>query len=298
MVVVVGPTASGKTALSIALAQHLGGEIVNTDSVALYRGLDIGSAKPSLAERVAVPHHLIDVLDPSEEANVAIFQQRARDAIDDILGRDRVPILVGGSSLYIRAVIDDLEFPGTDPEVRARWQMRLDAEGPAALHAVLTERDPHAAAEILPTNGRRIVRALEVIELTGQPFAATMPGYESRYRKLVMVGLSVERAALDARLDSRVEAMFEAGLVAEVESISVWGPTAERALGYQQVLAYLAGELTEAQAHEATKRVHRKFARRQERMFRQDPRVHWLPYDAADLVKQAIVLVEPPSPAR
>jgi len=296
VVAVVGPTASGKTRLSVELAKAVDGEVVNVDSVQLYRGMDVGSAKATVEERGGVPHHLLDVLDPGEEANVAVFQQQARAAIDDIASRGRVPILVGGSSLYVRAVLDPLDFPGTDPHVRARWMRRLDEVGPEALHAELARRDPDAAAAILPTNGRRLVRALEVIELTGRPFVATMPAPVSIYPEVVMIGLDVPRDVLDARIDERVDRMWADGLVEEVRGLPglAGSPTASRALGYQQVLAFLAGETTEDEAREQTKVGTRKFARRQDRMMRKDPRIHWLPFDDPALVERAVSLVVAP----
>lgn len=288
IVVILGPTASGKTALSLELAERLNGEIVNTDSVALYRGMDIGSAKPTVAERARVPHHQIDVLDVGEEASVALFQTAARASIASIAERGKTPILVGGSSLYIRAVIDELDFPGTDPQVRDRWKQRLETEGSEVLHRILAQRDRVAAEAILPSNGRRIVRALEVIELTGGPFIASLPDHVSRYDDLTMIGLDIDREVLDERLAARVRDMWAAGFVDEVRGLGPLGPTAGRALGYQQVLAQLAGELTEAEAIEATMTGHRKFARRQDRMFRKDPRVIWLPFDADDVVDRAM----------
>jgi len=296
VVAIVGPTASGKTGLSVALAHELDGEVVNADSVQLYRGMDIGSAKATPAERDGVPHHLLDVLDVTDEANVADFQQRARAAIEDIRARGRLPILVGGSSLYVRAALDPLDFPGTDPQVRARWAARLDEVGAEALHAELARRDPPAAAAILPTNGRRIVRALEVGELTGRPFMATMPPAVSIYPHVVMIGLDVPRDVLDARIDARVDRMWADGLVEEVRSLPglAGSPTASRALGYQQVLAFLAGEITEDEARAETKAGTRRFARRQDRMMRKDLRIHWLPFDAPDLLARAVSLVASP----
>ncbi|SKB09745.1 tRNA (adenosine(37)-N6)-dimethylallyltransferase MiaA [Aeromicrobium choanae] len=296
VVAVVGPTASGKTRLSVGLARAVGGEIVNADSVQLYRGMDVGSAKATEEERDGVPHHLLDVLDPSQEASVAAFQREARAVIEQVRGRDAVPILVGGSSLYVRAVLDPLDFPGTDPEVRRRWTERLDAFGPEALHTELLARDPEAAAAILPTNGRRIVRALEVGELTGRPFVATMPAPVSIYPEVVMIGLDVPRDVLDARIDARVDAMWADDLVEEVTGLPglAGSPTASRALGYQQVLAMLAGEMTEDEARAETKSGTRRFARRQDRMMRKDPRIHWLPFDDPDLLGRAVALVEHP----
>jgi len=296
VVTVVGPTASGKSSLAVALAQRLGdAEIVNADSMQLYRGMDIGTAKPSVAERAGVPHHLFDVLDVTESAAVAEFQTWARAAIADCHRRGITPIVVGGSALYVRAVLDRLDFPGTDPEVRDRWKAELAARGADALHAELAERDPAAAAQILPTNERRLVRALEVIDLTGEPFIATMPAHESVFGGLTMVGLDVPRPVLDVRLAARVDQMWAAGFVEEVRVLRGTGLedgfTASRALGYQQILAHLRGEMTEDEAREATVTGTRKFARRQDRLFRKDPRIHWLPYDAEDLVDQALALV-------
>lgn len=280
LVVVLGPTASGKSALGVDIARGLGGEIVNADAMQLYRGMDIGTAKPTEAERGEVPHHLFDVLAPTESASVAEFQQWARAAIDDCTARGVTPVLVGGSSLYVRAVIDPLDFPGTDPDVRARWAAELDRIGPEALHRVLAERDPESAAAILTTNGRRIVRALEVVELTGRPFTATMPGHSSIYPHVTMLGLEVPRPVLDVRLTERVDRMWADGLVDEVRALREQGledgETASRAIGYQQVLAFLRGEIDEDQARADTVTATRKFARRQDRLFHQDPRVHWL----------------------
>lgn len=295
VVAIVGPTASGKTRLSVELARRIAGEIVNADSVQLYRGMDVGSAKPTMTERRGVPHHVMDIWDVAEEANVARFQVAARAAIADVHQRGAVPILVGGSSLYVRAVLDRLEFPGTDPAVRRRWADELARIGPEELHRVLAERDPAAAEHILATNGRRIVRALEVGELTGRPFAARMPATESIYPNLVMIGLDVPRDQLDARIADRVDLMWADGLVDEVRSLSdlAGSPTASRALGYQQVLAFLAGDCTEAEAREQTVSGTRRFARRQERMMRKDPRITWLPFDSDDLVDRAAALVAP-----
>ena len=296
IVVVVGPTASGKSDLAISLAQRLGAaEIVNADSMQLYRGMDVGTAKFAPDQRRDVPHHLLDVLDVTDPGSVAEFQRLARAAIADCLGRDVTPIVVGGSALYVRAVIDPLDFPGTDADVRARWTAELEERGAPALHAVLAERDPEAAEQILPSNGRRIVRALEVGELTGEPFVATMPGHESVYPGLTMIGLDVPRDVLDERLERRVDQMWEAGFVQEVRGLIARGledgPTASRALGYRQILAHVRGETTEDEARAATVSGTRKFARRQDRLLRKDPRVHWLPFDSPTLVDDAMALV-------
>ena len=296
IVVVVGPTASGKSDLAIALAHRLGpAEIVNADSMQLYRGMDIGTAKTPLDQREGVPHHLLDVLGVAEHGNVAEFQRMARATIADCQSRGVTPIVVGGSALYVRAVIDPLDFPGTDADVRARWSAELEKQGAPALHAVLAERDPEAAEQILPSNGRRIVRALEVGELTGEPFVATMPGHESVYPGLTMIGLDVPRDVLDERLEHRVEQMWADGFVDEVKSLIATGledgPTASRALGYQQILAHLRGETSEDEARAATITGTRKFARRQDRLFRKDPRIHWLRFDSPTLVNDAVRIV-------
>jgi tRNA dimethylallyltransferase len=291
IVAVVGPTAVGKSELALDLAERLGGDVVNTDAMQLYRGMDIGTAKVPLAERRGIAHHLLDVLDVTETATVAEFQGWARAAIADCRGRGVVPVLVGGSALYTRAVLDHFEFPGTDPVVRARLDAELDEQGPAAMHGRLAAVDPEAAAQILPTNGRRVVRALEVIELTGRPFTATLPSREYVDPDTVQVGLDCPRAVVDERIEQRVRSMWDAGLVDEVRALEDQGlregRTASRALGYQQVLDFLAGECTEEQAFTATVTGTRKFARRQDSWFGKDPRIHWVPWDAPDRPDQA-----------
>ena len=283
VVAVVGATAVGKSDLGVALAQRLGGEIVNADSMQLYRGMDVGTAKLTEAEQGGVVHHVLDVWDVRDEANVAGYQRMARAAIAAARARGAVPVLVGGSGLYVRAALDRLEFPGTDRQVRARLESQLAAEGPVALHQRLAAVDPAAARAILPSNGRRLVRALEVVELTGRPFTATLPepAYEA---PAVQLGLSLPRPALDERIAARVDRMWAMGLVEEVRRLADAGlregRTASRALGYAQVLRHLAGEWTEEQARDETVRATRRFARRQESWFRRDPRVVWL--DAAD----------------
>ena len=297
MLVVLGPTASGKSELAIQLAQRIGGEVINADAMQLYRGMDIGTAKVPEPDRSGVTHHLLDVLDVKETASVAEFQALARAAIADCQARGVTPIVVGGSSLYIRAVIDRLEFPGTDAELRARWESELDARGAEALHAILAERDPEAAAQILPSNGRRIVRALEVIDLTGKPFTATLPPHESIYDSVELIGLDVPRDMLDERIADRVDRMWSAGFVEEVRRLQPvldGTPTASRAIGYQQVLSFLRGEITEEEAQAATVAATRKFARRQDRMFHQDPRIHWLPFDSPSLIDDAVGLTTRP----
>ncbi|AJE81866.1 MULTISPECIES: tRNA (adenosine(37)-N6)-dimethylallyltransferase MiaA [Streptomyces] len=297
---VVGPTAAGKSDLGVFLAERLGGEVINADSMQLYRGMDIGTAKLTEAERGGVPHHLLDIWDVTEAASVAEYQRLARAEIDRLLAAGRTPVLVGGSGLYVRGALDNLDFPGTDPAVRARLEAELDAEGPGALHARLARADPPAAEAILPGNGRRIVRALEVIEITGRPFTANLPGHDAVY-DTVQIGVDVARAELDERIARRVDRMWEAGLVAEVRALEERGLreglTASRALGYQQVLAALAGQCTEAEARTETVRATKRFARRQDSWFRRDPRVHWLSGAAADrgeLGGRALALLERP----
>jgi len=289
VVAIVGPTASGKSDVGVALAQQLGGvgevggEVVNADAMQLYRGMDVGTAKLTPAEQGGVPHHLLDVLDVTEAADVAGYQQQARESAAAVVARGRTPLLVGGSGLYVRAALDDLRFPGTDPAVRARLEAELAERGAPAMHALLARRDPEAAARILPSNGRRTVRALEVGELTGQPFAASLPA-ERYVAPALQVGLAVPREQLTARIDARVRRMWDAGLVEEVQGLAARGlragRTASRALGYAQVLDALDGRCTLAEAAEATARLTRRFARKQESWFRRDPRVHWL--DAPD----------------
>ena len=283
VIAVVGPTAAGKSALSIGLARALSGEIVNADSMQLYRGMDIGTAKIPVAERAGVPHHLLDVWDVTEPASVAEYQRLARAAADRIT----TPILVGGSGLYIRAVLEDFEFPGTDPAIRSRLEGEWSAGAP--LFERLRTLDPAAAAKILPSNGRRVVRALEVIELTGRPFTASLPSPTPVYDS---VQIGIDRDDLDSRVDLRVDLMWEAGLVDEVAGLDGLrdGLTASRALGYQQALAQLDGRLTEAEAREATKRATRRFVRRQRSWFRRDPRIHWLDGSSDTLLADALAL--------
>ena len=297
--VIVGPTAVGKSALALALARRKraageAAEIVSADSMLLYRGMDIGTAKPTAAERAEVPHHLVDILDVTETATVAEFQGLARAAIADCRRRGVLPIVVGGSALYVRAVVDDFEFPGTDAGVRAELEQDLARLGPAALHQRLADVDPAAAAAILPGNGRRVVRALEVNRLTGRPFASGLPPRHYLLPDVVQVGLDVDRATLDARIAARVNQMWAAGLVDEVRRLAGVGLreglTAPRALGYRQILQFLDGEVTEAEARELTVTGTRKFARRQDSWFRRDERVRWLAGLAPDLTDRAYAL--------
>jgi len=282
VVAIVGATAAGKSDVAVELALAIDGEVINADSMQLYRGMDVGTAKLTEPERRGVPHHLLDILDVRESASVAEYQRLARGAAAEIAARGRVPILVGGSGLYVRAVLDRLDFPGTDPAIRQRLEDELAAAGPAPLHARLAAADPAAAAAILPTNGRRLVRALEVIELTGRPFTASLPTFEYAVPAL-QVGIEVPRDALDERIERRVDRMWDLGLVDEVRRLAERGlregRTASRALGYAQVLRHLDGELSEQEARAETVRATRRFARRQESWFRRDPRIAWVGAD-------------------
>ncbi len=295
VVAIVGPTAAGKSDLAVSLARGLGGEVVNTDSMQLYRGMDVGTAKLPLAEQAGVTHHLLDVLDVTQTASVAAFQRDARAVIDRCRSRGVLPVLVGGSALYTRAVLDEFDFPGTDPEVRARLQRELEEQGPERLHRRLAEVDPEAAQRIIASNGRRIVRALEVVELTGRPFSASLPRQEYLDPATVQIGLDCPREVLDRRIELRVRRMWRDGLVDEVRRLEAQGLreglTAGRALGYQQVLSFLAGECTESEALEATVRGTRRFARRQDSWLRKDPRIVWLRFDDPELVDRAAELV-------
>ncbi|MHA3705142.1 tRNA (adenosine(37)-N6)-dimethylallyltransferase MiaA [Jatrophihabitans sp. YIM 134969] len=294
VVAVVGPTATGKSDLGIAIAQRLGtAEIVNADSMQLYRGMDIGTAKVPPAERGGVPHHLLDVWPVTRSAAAHEYQVLARAAIAEIHARGNVPVIVGGSGLYLRGVLDRVEFPGESPEVRTRLEGELEAVGPGELHRRLTGIDPEAAAGILPSNGRRIVRALEVVEVTGRPFRAVLPGFDSVYPRLVKVG--IDRADLDARVDRRVEAMMAAGFLDEVRGLLPelrGSPTAGKAIGYAQLLAVLAddgtvtGDLDEAV--DATQRRTRRFVKRQRSWWRRDPRIVWLDGADPELLERAV----------
>jgi tRNA dimethylallyltransferase len=275
----VGPTASGKTALALELAPRLGAEVVSADAMLVYRGMDVGTAKPTPAERARVRHHLVDVVDPSEEFSVARFQPLARAAIAEVLGHGRVPLLVGGSGLYFHAVVDEFTFPPTDPALRRRLEQEAQARGLPALYRRLQARDPAAASRIQPGNLRRIVRALEVVELTGRAFSSYRGAMDlpvSRYR-LTVLGLDPGRDALRARVAERVAAMADAGLVEEVHRLAA-GPlsrTARQALGYKELLDALerGGPVEDALAEVVART--RAYARRQLAWFRRDPRVRW-----------------------
>ncbi|MDR2974150.1 MAG: tRNA (adenosine(37)-N6)-dimethylallyltransferase MiaA [Propionibacteriaceae bacterium] len=298
---VVGATASGKSALAVELALRLAeagraAEVVNADSMLVYRGMDIGTAKPNLAERRGVPHHLIDIMDIGQPASVAAFQGLARDVIAQCRGRGVIPIVVGGSALYLHAILDEFVFPPTDQEVRARLNQELGSIGPLVMHERLAKLDPLAAAGIEPNNGRRIVRALESIELTGG-FRSTLPTWSYALDNVVQIGLEIEREQMDERIARRVELMWQAGFVNEVRSLAERGlrgsPTASRAIGYSQIVSFLDGELTEAEAKERTIIKTRQFSRKQLSWWRRDPRITWLPFasdidNALDLVSDRL----------
>jgi tRNA dimethylallyltransferase len=286
-VLIMGPTATGKSALATALAERLDGEIVSVDSAQVYRGMDIGTAKLPADQRRGIPHHQLDVLNVTETATVARYQRAAAADIEAIAARGALPVVVGGSMLYIQSLLDDWSFPATDPAVRARWEQRLAEVGVGRLHAELARRDPAAAAAILPTDGRRTVRALEVVELTGQPFAASAPRIGAPRWDTVIVGLDCDTTLLDERLTRRTDTMFDQGLVDEVRALLKQGlrdgVTASRALGYAQVLAALDAGGSVDRLREAREQTYvgtRRYVRRQRSWFRRDHRVHWL--DAAE----------------
>ena len=296
---VVGPTGTGKSALAVALAKKLGGECINADSMQFYRGMNIGTAKITPAETQGVAHHLIDIMDLTEEASVAEFQARAREVITNITNRGKYPILVGGSGLYVRAALDKLELPGTDPAVRARLEEESRAHGIGALRARLADVDPDSAAKL--NDERRIIRALEVYEVTGRPFSAFMPTREY-VSDTLQIGLNMDRARLHERLHNRVVAMEKAGLLAEVEQLVDrglrQGKTASRAIGYAQFLRALEAQTsgadqpyTVAQAIEDTTVATRQFARRQLTWFRADPRVHWFDAESPTLLEDTLTLI-------
>jgi tRNA dimethylallyltransferase len=296
IVAVVGATAAGKTGLSLDLAARLEGEIVNTDAMQVYRGMDVGTAKLAEPDRRGIPHHLLDLLDVTEPLTVAEFQGWARAAVADIRARGKTPVLVGGSALYTRAVLDRFEFPGTDPDVRRRLEAELADMGAPELHRRLAQVDPGAAARILPDNGRRIVRALEVVRITGRPFSATLPEHEYADPWSIQIGVGIDRPTLDSRIAGRVRGMFDVGLVDEVRRLLdaglARGRTARTAIGYREVAAYLHGETTLDEAVEATTTATRRFSRRQDGWFRKDPRVVWVGWDDPDRVERAVVAVE------
>ena len=293
VIAIVGPTAVGKTALSLEIAEKFSAEIINADAMQIYKGMDIGTAKLPLSQRRGIVHHQIDVLDPSEEANVSQYQKQSREIINNLLSKNVQPILVGGSGLYVNSVLEDLEFPGTNLEVRAKYEEILDEKGVEALFQMLKETDPKAAENILPNNARKIVRALEVNEITGKAFNAKLPEPSPIFSD-VRIALDMPRDLLDQRIIDRVHQMFEDGFVDEVKSIEKnirLGKTAFRALGYSQVLSLLSGEISEDEAITLTINATKKFARRQLSWFRRDPLIHWLDATSPDLLAQSLRLI-------
>ena len=293
VIAIVGPTAVGKTALSLEIAEKFSAQIINADAMQIYKGMDIGTAKLPLSQRRGIVHHQIDVLDPSEEANVSQYQKQSREIINDLFSKNVQPILVGGSGLYVNSVLEDLEFPGTNLEVRAKYEEILDEKGVEALFQMLKEIDPKAAENILPNNARKIVRALEVNEITGKAFNAKLPEPSPIFSD-VRIALDMPRDLLDQRIIDRVHQMFEDGFVDEVKSLEKnlrLGKTAFRALGYSQVLSLLSGEISEDEAITLTINATKKFARRQLSWFRRDPLIHWLDATSPDLFAQSLRLI-------
>lgn len=280
-VIICGPTATGKSDIALDLAETIDGEVINADSMQLYKGMDIGTAKLSVGERRGIPHHLLDILLVNQDASVAQYQSLARNAVDEIRSRGKAAILVGGTGLYIKSVLDEMNFPETDPEIRRKLEEDSEALGTAALYQRLTELDPEAATSIEPANTRRIIRALEVIEVTGEKYSAKLPSDTSvKYPDALHFGLAMERSTLAPRIETRVHRMFDQGLVAEVEKLLneglLEGTTARRAIGYAQTIALIKGEMTEESAIEETIVATRQYVRRQETWFKRDQRIQWI----------------------
>lgn len=298
VIAVAGATATGKTALALDLAEALvsagrGVEIVNADAMQLYRGLNIGTAKAQPEERRGIPHHQIDVLEPWEEASVAAYQREARRDVEAIHARGGIALVVGGSGLYLQGLLDEMRFPGTDPAIRAMLEDRAECEGGRILHDELAARDPKAAARIDPGNTRRVVRALEVIELTGEPFTATLPEGRHHYPGTLQLGLRGSNEWLDARIETRAAQMLADGLVEEVAGLGELSRTASTAIGYREALTHLAGELTTPELANAISLATRQLSRRQTKWFRRDERIHWLPAEEpAAALGRALELVD------
>ena len=281
VIVICGATATGKSDLAVSFAKQIDGEVINADSMQLYKGMDIGTAKINVEERQGIPHHLMDLLNVTEDANVAWYQEKAREKISEIHSRDKSVIIVGGTGLYIKAILDDLNFPDTDPVVRAALELEYATKGIGPLFERLEKSDPAAALAIDRANSRRVIRALEVIEITGQPFTANLPRKEStKYPNALQFGLVTDREILSDVISSRVDRMWKAGLVAEVEKLIesgiTQGKTAQKALGYSQVIAFKEGKISEEEAIDETKRATRQYARRQETWFSRDERINWI----------------------
>jgi len=295
LIVISGATATGKSDLAIALAQELHGEIISADSMQLYQGMDIGTAKLPLDERAGIPHHLLDVVPVKADVTVAWYQTQARAKVDELLSKNTPVIVVGGTGLYIKALLDDLNFPDTDPVIRQRITDEAEVAGPEAMHARLATLDPAAALAIPVANIRRVIRALEVIELTGQPYTSSLPRQDStRYPTALQIGLAMEREHLGERINTRVDRMWERGLVDEVESLIdqglLEGSTAQKAIGYSQIIAMKHGLTTEDEAKGETKRATRQYARRQETWFSRDTRITWLSADSSTKARLEVAL--------
>jgi tRNA dimethylallyltransferase len=281
LIIICGPTATGKSDLALEVAEKFDGEVINADSMQLYRGMDIGTAKLTVEERHGIPHHLLDILTVDQDASVAQYQGLARAAVDEIRERGKSAIIVGGTGLYIKSIIDEMNFPETDPALRKRLEDEAELLGTAELYSRLRVLDPEAAAAIEPANTRRIIRALEVIEVTGEPYSANLPSDTSlRYPDALHFGLAMERANLAPRIETRVHRMFEQGLVEEVRSLIsqglLAGTTAQRAIGYAQVISFINGEISLEQAIEETIIATRQYVRRQETWFKRDQRIQWI----------------------
>ena len=281
LIIICGATATGKSDLALEVAEKFNGEVINADSMQLYRGMDIGTAKLSFEERRGIPHHLLDILDVTQDASVAQYQLQARNAVDEIRGRGKSAIIVGGTGLYIKSILDEMNFPETDPAIRARLEDEAEQFGTAELFNRLRLADPEAAGAIEPANTRRIIRALEVIEVTGKPYSANLPSDRSlRYPEALHFGLAMERSSLAPRIEARVQRMWSQGLVDEVKTLIshglLLGSTAQRAIGYAQVISMLAGEITEEKAIEETIVATRQYVRRQETWFKRDSRIQWI----------------------
>lgn len=290
LIIICGPTATGKSDLALDVAERIGGEIINADSMQLYRGMDIGTAKLAFADRRGIPHHLLDILNVDQDASVADYQAQARAAVGDIHARGLHPIVVGGTGLYIKSIVDEMNFPETDPAVREKLEAEAEVIGTAALYQRLQSADPIAAASIEPANTRRIIRALEVIEITGAPYSAKLPADESSlYPDALHFGLAMTREELAPRIEQRVHRMWEQGLVNEVQALIEQGlrngTTAQRAIGYAQVLNLLSGQIDEATAIEETIVATRQYVRRQETWLKRDSRIQWLTPDVNRLEK-------------
>ena len=281
LIIICGPTATGKSDLALEVAEKFNGEVINADSMQLYKGMDIGTAKLTDVERRGIPHHLLDILNVSQDASVAAYQELARSAIEDIQGRNKAAIIVGGTGLYIKSIIDEMNFPETDPALRAKLESEAELLGAAELYSRLRLLDPEAAAAIEPANTRRIIRALEVIEVTGKPYSANLPSNTSlRFPDALHIGLTMERTSLAPRIEARVHRMFDQGLVAEVERLMseglLEGTTAQRAIGYAQVISLINGQISKEQAIEETIVATRQYVRRQETWFKRDQRIQWI----------------------